>query len=244
MADEIAKLNANWRVADDPPQWALQCRSGNPGERTSGWIGRKFIRDRDHLLRRIDELCGNVDPQAIEIIRSWPVGYVTWKAPADRRKRAMSRSTEPMHQPYQFLVLMSLTTLSAKALRLAIHISISSRLSVSVGPVRPRTCTRRRPERRRPCELRHRQGAEPAADLDGGGRREDESLVRLRRHAGSRECWRPKSYRIAVFRARREVKREPGCSRPVRFKRYNFLTCYETVQAAEFMALVEVAERF
>ncbi len=79
MADALVQLNDSWRVADDPPQWALQCRSGNPGQRTSGWIGGKFIRDRDHLLRRIDELCGNVDPQAIEIIRSWPVGYVAWK---------------------------------------------------------------------------------------------------------------------------------------------------------------------
>ncbi len=41
--------------------------------------GRKFIRNRDHLLRRIGELCGEVDPAAVETIRSWPVGYVTWK---------------------------------------------------------------------------------------------------------------------------------------------------------------------
>ncbi len=45
---------------------------------------------------------------------------------------------------------------------------------------------RRRPEGRRPCELRYRQDAGPAADLDGGGCREEESLVRLRRHAGRR----------------------------------------------------------
>ncbi len=79
MANALVHLNANWRVADDPPQWALQCRDGSQREKASGWAGRKFIRDRDHLLRRIDELCGNVDPQAIEVIRSWPVGYVTWK---------------------------------------------------------------------------------------------------------------------------------------------------------------------
>jgi hypothetical protein len=33
------------------------------------------------------------------------------------------------------------------------------------------------------CDISRKQ-AGPAADLDGGGCREDESLVRLRRHAG------------------------------------------------------------
>ena len=69
MAEALVQLNANWRVADDPPQWALQCRDGPKREKASGWAGSKFIRNRDHLLRRIEELCGNVDPQAIEIIR-------------------------------------------------------------------------------------------------------------------------------------------------------------------------------
>ena len=79
MAEPLVQLNANWRVADDPPQWALQHRDGEQREKASGWAGRKFIRNRDHLLDRIIELCGDVDQQAIEIIRSWPVGYVTWK---------------------------------------------------------------------------------------------------------------------------------------------------------------------
>ena len=79
MADEIIRLNAGWRIADDPPQWSLQCRSRTARERTSGWVGRKFVRDRDHLLRRIRELCGDVDAEAIEVIKSWPQGYVTWK---------------------------------------------------------------------------------------------------------------------------------------------------------------------
>ena len=72
-------LNDTWRVAEDPPQWALQSRDGKQREKASGWAGRKFIRNRDHLIQRIDELCGNVDQQAIEIIRAWPVGYVKWK---------------------------------------------------------------------------------------------------------------------------------------------------------------------
>ena len=79
MADLLVQLNANWRVADDPPQWALQSRDGPKREKASGWAGRKFVRNRDHLLHCITEQCGNADQQAIEIIRSWPVGYVAWK---------------------------------------------------------------------------------------------------------------------------------------------------------------------
>ncbi len=79
MAVALVQLNDAWRVADDPPQWALQSRDGPQREKASGWAGRKSIRDRDHLLHRIDELCGNVDRHAIEIIEAWPVGYVTWK---------------------------------------------------------------------------------------------------------------------------------------------------------------------
>ncbi len=79
MADVLIQLNDSWRVADDPPQWAIRCRDGPKREKASGWAGRKFIRDRDHLLERIDELCGEINPDAIEIIRSWPDGYATWK---------------------------------------------------------------------------------------------------------------------------------------------------------------------
>ncbi len=73
MSEPLVQLNASWRVADDPPQWTIEQRKG------SGWRARKFIRNRDHLLRRIGEMCGDVDPTAIETIRSWPNGYVTWK---------------------------------------------------------------------------------------------------------------------------------------------------------------------
>ncbi len=79
MANVIVMLNAKWHVADDPPQWTLQQRIGNGTDKDSGWRGRKFIRDRDHLLRCIDELCGEIDPGVMEIINSWPDGYVTWK---------------------------------------------------------------------------------------------------------------------------------------------------------------------
>ena len=95
MADALVRLNANWRVADDPPQWVLEkrVREPQPGK-TSGWQARKYIRDTDHLLRRISEMCGAVDSKAIEIIRSWPVGYVTWKA------REMQRGAGPKTGPH------------------------------------------------------------------------------------------------------------------------------------------------
>ncbi len=98
MADALVQLNTNWRVSDDPPQWALQCRDGNMREKASGWAGRKFVRNRDHLLDRIDELCGNVDPQAIEMIRSWQVGYVTWKL------MEMKARAGPETAPYSAIV--------------------------------------------------------------------------------------------------------------------------------------------
>ena len=80
MADALVHLNANWCVADDPPQWTLEQRIGNPSAKDSGWRARKFIRDTDHLLKRIHEMCGDVDPTAIRTIQSWSNGYVTWKA--------------------------------------------------------------------------------------------------------------------------------------------------------------------
>ncbi len=80
MADALVQLNDLWRVADDPPQWVLEkwMREPQPGK-TSGWQARKYIRTTDHLLKRIGEICGSVDSEAIEIIRSWPRGDVSWK---------------------------------------------------------------------------------------------------------------------------------------------------------------------
>ena len=99
MADVLIQLNANWRIADDPPQWTIQQRVSKPSGKDSGWRARKFIRGRDHLLRRIGEMCGMVDPKAVETIRSWPLGYVSWKhreiqAPAGRSEVAYSAISE------------------------------------------------------------------------------------------------------------------------------------------------------
>ncbi len=95
MTDSLVQLNDSWRIADDPPQWVLEkrVREPQPGK-TSGWQARKYIRTTAHLLKRIGEMCGTVDSEAIEIIRSWPRGYVTWKA------REMQRGAGPETAPY------------------------------------------------------------------------------------------------------------------------------------------------
>ena len=101
MADELVRLNANWRVADDPPQWTLERRQS-----ATRWQAIKFIRGRDHLMRQIEELCGDVDPEALDVIRSWPPGYVQWKyrefahvqEPETAPHSAISPSGAPEHQ--------------------------------------------------------------------------------------------------------------------------------------------------
>ncbi len=95
MADALIQLNDSWRVAEDPPQLVLEkrVREPQPGK-TSGWQARKYIRITDHLLKRIGEMCGTVDSEAIEIIRSWPRGYVSWKY------RKMLRGAGPETAPH------------------------------------------------------------------------------------------------------------------------------------------------
>ncbi len=95
MANALIQLNDSWRVADDPPQWVMEkrVREPQPGK-TSGWQARIYIRATDHLLRRIAEMCGTVDSEAIEIIRSWPPGYVSWKW------REMQRGAGPETAPH------------------------------------------------------------------------------------------------------------------------------------------------
>ena len=43
----VAQLNATWRVVDDPLQWRLQRKKGNPRKRNSGWRDRSFCTTRD-----------------------------------------------------------------------------------------------------------------------------------------------------------------------------------------------------
>ena len=68
----ITPLNSNWRVVDDPLQWILQRKKGNPRKRNSGWIDRSFCATREVLLRCIREYCGDVDQKAFAQLKALP----------------------------------------------------------------------------------------------------------------------------------------------------------------------------
>lgn len=68
----IAQLNHRWRVVDDPSQWLLQCRKGNARHKASGWRNRSFCRSRHGLIRCIEEMCGEVQPDAFICVSTLP----------------------------------------------------------------------------------------------------------------------------------------------------------------------------
>ena len=68
----IAQLNTSWRVVDDPLQWVLQRRAGNPRAKNSGWANRSFCTTRDGLLRCAREYCGETDPAAFAALSALP----------------------------------------------------------------------------------------------------------------------------------------------------------------------------
>ena len=41
----VAHLNARWRVVDDPLQWRLQRKKGNPRSKNTGWRGSILLHD-------------------------------------------------------------------------------------------------------------------------------------------------------------------------------------------------------
>ena len=43
---------------DDPLQWVLQRRAGNPRTKNSGWENRSFCTTREALLRCVRKYCG------------------------------------------------------------------------------------------------------------------------------------------------------------------------------------------
>ena len=72
----ILELNDGWRVAHDGAlQWILQRSSVKRGTTIRRWQGRRFHAERDSLLRSIAELCGAVDPSAVETIKGWQPRY-------------------------------------------------------------------------------------------------------------------------------------------------------------------------
>jgi hypothetical protein len=74
----VSQLDEAWRVVDDPLQWILQRRKGNPRSKNSGWDGRSFCRTRDALLRCIREYCGVVDAKALANVQSLPDWHSDW----------------------------------------------------------------------------------------------------------------------------------------------------------------------
>ena len=79
----VAQLNVNWRVVDDPLQWILQRRKGNPRMKNLGWRDRSFCRTRDALLRCVREYCGEVDPSALAMVKALSDWHPDW----DRRRQ-------------------------------------------------------------------------------------------------------------------------------------------------------------
>jgi len=68
----VAQLSERWRVVDDPLQWILQRRKGNPRSKSSGWQGRSFCTSREGLLRCVREKCGDVEPAALSVLSALP----------------------------------------------------------------------------------------------------------------------------------------------------------------------------
>jgi hypothetical protein len=75
----IAHLNPKWRVIEDPLQWILQRKKGNPREKNSGWQSRSFCRTREGLLRCVREYCGEVDADGLAQLEALPDYHLDWK---------------------------------------------------------------------------------------------------------------------------------------------------------------------
>jgi hypothetical protein len=80
----VTQLNERWRVIDDPLQWILQRRKGNPRKKNSGWRGRSFCRTRDALLRCVDGYCGEIDDNSLAKLKSLPDWHPDWDCRNDR----------------------------------------------------------------------------------------------------------------------------------------------------------------
>jgi hypothetical protein len=74
----VAQLNESWRVVDDPLQWILQRKKGNPRKKNSGWRGRSFCRTRGALLGCVARHCGEIDANALAKLKSLPDWHPDW----------------------------------------------------------------------------------------------------------------------------------------------------------------------
>ena len=99
MAELLIQLNANWRVADDPPQWTIEQRIGNPSARDSGWRARKFVRNTDHLLRCVGECATVGGPAAfvnavMDALKDHDVRNIDMPLLPDRVHKAITERTD------------------------------------------------------------------------------------------------------------------------------------------------------
>ena len=92
----VAQLNASWRVVDDPLQWILQRRKGNPRSKNSGWENRSFCTTREALLRCVREYCGEVDLAALAALSALPEHHTDFEAgnSAQVRAHALEKPTD------------------------------------------------------------------------------------------------------------------------------------------------------
>jgi hypothetical protein len=74
----VAQLNEKWRVVDDPLQWILQRRKGNPRKKNSGWRDRSFCRTQGALLRCVAGHCGEIDANSPAKLKSLPDWHPDW----------------------------------------------------------------------------------------------------------------------------------------------------------------------
>ena len=79
-----ANLSSQWRVVDDPTQWLLQKRKGQPRSKSSGWFSRSFCATRLALLRCIREYCGKVDAESLNLIENLPETHLEWRRSKDK----------------------------------------------------------------------------------------------------------------------------------------------------------------
>ncbi len=73
----IAELSNTWRVVDDPLQWILQQKQGNPRKKTLGWQGVSFCRTREALLRCATG-CEQIDGDAHAKLEALPDWHRDW----------------------------------------------------------------------------------------------------------------------------------------------------------------------
>jgi hypothetical protein len=75
----VAQLNENWRVVDDPLQWILQRKKGNPRSKNTGWRDQSFCRMREGLLRCIRERIAK--QVVLQHVRALPDWHIDWTKP-------------------------------------------------------------------------------------------------------------------------------------------------------------------